>query len=241
MLKRIAEIDWKRVGPSLFLTLTYPDDVAHNDKDRRNKERYLFLRAVEMYLGRRCCGLWRVEYKPRKSGEREGEVLAHMHMMIFGVSFIEEKQLKASWRSALGTAEFPHVWIESSLDGLGATKYIAKYCGKVEDAAIKLAKVTYLNSGRHYGYHRARCIPVHPELEFPLLDPAAIHYIRVQAGHFLRYLDLDFFETFTLLGEFALKCAKVVSKNSFDLQGQLDYIESIKGKQEGQDRGHDAI
>lgn len=227
MLKRIAEINWPKIGPSLFLTLTYPDDVAHNDKDRRNKERYLFLRNMEMYLGRRFCGLWRVEFKPRLSGERQGEVLAHMHMMIFGVRFVEEKVVKGYWRNALGTPSFPHVWMETADDGLGATKYIAKYCGKVDDAAIKLAKVTYLNSGRHYGYHRARMIPYHPEIEFPLLDPAAIHYIRVQAGHMLKYLDLDFFETFTLLGDFAVKCANVVSKNTFDIQREFAYPSEI--------------
>lgn len=223
MLKRIAEIDWNQVGKSLFLTLTYPDSVAHNCKEKRNKERYILLRAIEMRLGKRFCGLWRVEYKPRRSGERKGEVLAHMHMLLFGVDFLPADTLREDWQSAIGSEETPRVHVEKALDGLAATKYIAKYCGKVEDAAINLVKVSYLNNGRHYGYHRSRMIPLHPTLEFPLLDPKAIHYIRVQAGHMLKYLDLDYFETFTLLGDFALKCASVVQKNLFDLQGTLAY------------------
>jgi len=219
MLKRVAEIDWRNVGPSLFITLTYPDDVAHNDKDRRNKERYLFLRYIENYLCTRVCGLWRVEYKPRLSGARQGEVLSHIHVFIFGVAFIPAGKLRWFWQSAIGSGITPMVNVQRAKDGLRAVRYIAKYCGKVVEPSIRLDEVTYLNSGRHYGYHLRRCIPLCLECEFPLLDPELLHKTRVIAGCHMKYLDLDYFETFTLIGEFAVKLAECLMERHLDDEG----------------------
>lgn len=221
MLKFIAEIDWKSIGPSLFVTLTYPDEVAHNDKDKRNQERYLFLRYVENYLCTRICGLWRVEYKPRLSGARAGELLSHMHMFIFGVKYIDADNLRLWWQRSIGSTAVPMVNVEKAKDGLRAVKYIAKYCGKLADPAVNLDRVTYLNNGRHYGYHRKRHISRCLDLEFPLLDEALIHRIRILAGKQMAYLDLDYFETFTLVGEFAVKLGEMIVAETFDNEANM--------------------
>jgi hypothetical protein len=229
MMKQVAGIDWPNVGPSLFMTLTYPDDVAHLDKDKRNREKYLMLRHMENHLRKRICGLWRVEYVPRKSGTRLGKILPHIHMLLFGVDFIDADFLREAWKCCIGSVDLPRVHVERSLDGLGATKYIAKYCGKVEDVSINLVKVTYLNSGRHWGYHRKRNVPLSLKLEFPLFDPRIIHWIRIQAGKTLKRLDLDYFETFTLLGEHAAKIAEIVCSRDLDNQPSFEYPVCIKG------------
>jgi len=229
MLKYIAGIDWRSVGPSLFITLTYPDDVAHNDKDKRNREKYLMLRYIENHLAKRICGLWRVEWKERLTGERKGESLPHFHLILFGVKFLSADFLREAWKCAIGCNGLPRIDVQRAKDGLHATRYIAKYVGKVVDPAVNLVGVTYLNSGRHYGYHRKRHIPLHLEVKFPLFDPSIIHFIRVRAGAHLKYLDLDYFETFTLLGEHAVKIAGCVMKDLFDVQREFCYDDSIKG------------
>ena len=70
MLKMVASVEWQSIGNSLFITLTYPDEVAHVDHKKRNRERYLFLRYIENYLGKEVAALWRVEYVPHQNGRR---------------------------------------------------------------------------------------------------------------------------------------------------------------------------
>ena len=58
-LKILATIDWQTIGSSLFVTLTYPDELALPDREKRNRQRYLWHRDLERYLGQEIPCLWR--------------------------------------------------------------------------------------------------------------------------------------------------------------------------------------
>lgn len=216
MLKWIAEINWPKVGPSLFITLTYADEVVHDDKEKRNRERYLFLRSVENYLGHEVSSIWRVEREKRKSGRRKGESWPHLHLFVFGVRWIPSGLLRLWWNQATRSSVDQRVHVRRPEDGKTATKYIAKYCGKAVPS-YNLVIVTYLNShGRSWGCHRKSKIPLHPTERYPLLNPALVYWIRAKAGTKMRYLDLDFAETFTVLGDLAVEIQNEWRKKSLD-------------------------
>lgn len=210
MMRFVAQIDWGKVDRGMMVTLTYPDEVAHNDKEKRNKERYLFLRYLENYLQSNVCGLWRVEWKPRQSGERKGELLPHIHIVIIGVKFIPYELFRVWWKACIKCTDVPMVNVTQFKKAKKAALYVSKYVAKGIDPAVNLDKVTYLNSGRHWGYVRKAGIPQCKVLNFPLLDAKVIHWVRVIAGTRLKYLDLEYFETFSLFGEVTVRIAEVV-------------------------------
>jgi hypothetical protein len=120
------------------------------------------------------------------------------------------------WKQAVGSEVDQRVHVERPEDGKTATKYIAKYCGKA-DIPSNLVEVTYLNSqGRAWGSHRKGLIPRHPTERFPLLDQELVYWIRGKAGTKLRYLDLDFAETFTVLGDLAVEIKQEILKKTLD-------------------------
>lgn len=69
-------------GQLLFLTLTYPDEFPIGDVATWNAHMEAFRRRFERRYGGNYAGLWRQELKTRKSGENQGKVAPHCHMMI---------------------------------------------------------------------------------------------------------------------------------------------------------------
>lgn len=205
LLKSIATFDWRRIGGSLFVTLTYPDDVAHTDIDKRNRERYLFHRQVEKYVGKHVNGIWRVEWMPRLSGKRIGEVLPHMHLLLFSCPFVPIANIVKWWRNIIRYDEPAfNLEIEFIKEGDVASFYVSKYCGKVAPDS-GLAHVPKVNTGRHWAYFRPQEIPKCPATHFPLLDPGLIEWLRVKASRAIPHYDIRYDDSFTLLGDFAKK------------------------------------
>ena len=102
----------KRDGQPVFVTLTYPNAFPTYHED--------FKRHLELFwhrLSRRWPGastLWKLEFQTRKSGENEGKVAPHYHLIIYGVpnrfAYQEENR---SWYS-VNVTKFPFntVWTE---------------------------------------------------------------------------------------------------------------------------------
>jgi len=120
------------------------------------------------------------------------------------------------WTSIIGWEGSASIWVKRVPRGEAASLYVAKYCSK-EASYSSLDSVPYLNrTGRHYGYMRSRDIPTCPPIIFPDLDPDLIEYLRIKAGTKLKYLDLRYPESFTLLGDFAVKIGDEVLQTALD-------------------------
>ena len=218
LLKRMATVDWRSVGNSLFITLTYPDHVIHVDAWKRNRERYLLHRYVEKYAGKHVSGVWRVEWKPRLTGMFVGRLLPHVHLLLFNCPEIGKETIRSWWKTIIKYEEFVSVDAQAIPIGEAAACYVSKYCGKVEHPQY-LDNVPYLNrTGRHYGYTRSKEIPVCKKIQFPVLDPDLIEYLRTKASAKLPYLSLKYPDSFTLLGEFAKQIGDEVLKIALDRQ-----------------------
>jgi len=109
LLRKIATIDWTAVGKSTMLTVTYPDDVAERAPARITIDRSRLIRDIETHLGKQVAILWRVEWVPRKSGKREGEITQHMHLIPFGVRYFPHAVLLKRWQQIVGYDKFINV------------------------------------------------------------------------------------------------------------------------------------
>lgn len=68
--------------PQLFVTLTYSDDIAPSWIFHFRHDFELLRKQLEYhYAGVRA--MWRLEFKPRKSGKYYGSLIPHFHMLIW--------------------------------------------------------------------------------------------------------------------------------------------------------------
>lgn len=87
MMDRLNQVS---VGADLpdFVTLTLPDESFEDCVSRFAKSAKLHLEVLLKRLARACpsaCGFWRIEWKARKSGQHEGKLFPHFHLLIWGL------------------------------------------------------------------------------------------------------------------------------------------------------------
>ena len=71
-----------------FITMTLPDDVFRDDVSEFAKEAKRWLDVWCKRLLRvepTACGVWRIEWKGRKSGAYEGKLFPHFHLLLWGL------------------------------------------------------------------------------------------------------------------------------------------------------------
>jgi hypothetical protein len=200
MLKLIATIDWERIGNSVFITLTYPDECYCPDARTRAIHRQRFFRDLEGYVGREIACIWKTEWQERKSGEFKGHYRPHYHLMVLDVSFVPHAIVRDLWRAILGAKKHLATDVRQITGKLGAGKYLAKYIAK----APSLDNVTKRNkqemNGRMWGYTRKHLIPFSPiEVERELSDEE-VDLVMAAAEEQKPEYDRTLQNGFTLLG-----------------------------------------
>jgi len=221
MLKRLATVDWQKIGISQFITLTYPDEVIHTDRHRRNRERYLIHRWIESTVGWQVSGVWRVEWKPRLSGVNKGKVLPHSHMLIFGSGHLDKEEVRSEWGRVIGKVKWVEVDVQHVPEGEAIACYVSKYCGKEEPPGI-LDNVPYVNkTGRHYGYLRRDKIPLHSKKVFLLREKMLIDFLKGKASTIIPGYDTRYCEGFTLLGEAAESVKEEIERIGVAVQSSI--------------------
>lgn len=166
MLRTLAQIDWGRCRSCLFITLTYPDNCFDGRPEASHRERYLFLRAMENHLGKEVGVLWRVEWKRRLTGVLRGSFAPHVHLLVFGCSFVHWKTIRLLWSNVLHVDGPLATDVRRVLGNQRAARYVSKYAAKMPDAdSLDYAsKVNY--TGRHWGIHRRNLVPWHEKKVF---------------------------------------------------------------------------
>lgn len=200
MLRFVAHCNWPAIGKSLFITLTYPDSHARETVAARGMHKSLFFRYAEKFLGRQVPALWRVEWKPRQSGEYTGIVVPHFHLLVCGVRYLHWARVRAWWRQIL-EVKGPLCTDVQGIEGEGGVAdYVAKYAGKIASLDIGTYQSSVDPSGRHWGVRRKSAIPTHPVAILRQIFEAEVEWCQMIAtGVFPRYNPL-LDGGFTLLG-----------------------------------------
>lgn len=205
MLQMAASVDWETTGDCTFITLTYPDPKVHYDPKKRTQERSRFIRDLEQHSGRPLSCLWRTEWKPRLSGQLEGKMCPHIHLLVLCRVPGGRKWVEATWAKAIGWHEWLSVDFQVLEAGQKASVYVSKYVGKC-DRATSLDNLSYLNkTGRHWGVTRKGLILWGSRWHVLRLSNDELRRLRTVAAAMLPWYDLSLHEGFTLIGEGAVK------------------------------------
>lgn len=129
MIERLAML--RSVAGGFFVTLTYPDDVEHSGRKAKRD-----LDALTKRLRRRfpsVGGIWRLELKRRKSGERTGEIAPHFHILLFGWHQREQlvrMWLQLAWSRIVYETNDPPRRVRTRADVISSRKHAARYASK---------------------------------------------------------------------------------------------------------------
>lgn len=200
LLSFMNKIEWDLYPKPLFITLTYPDTVLHRDYARRSMDRFLFLRYLEKHVGEKCPSIWRVEWKPRKTGKRIGKLMPHWHLLMPTLTALNENVVREWWRKSIGHDDtYLDVDVRQVEGHLGAVKYLAKYVSK----GLSLGILAYRNSGfrfgRHWGITRKALIRLAPITVQRELTEDEIEAVKQFALHTWPNYDMDEPNGYTLL------------------------------------------
>jgi len=208
LLKTIAAVKWDEIPTGLLVTLTYPDEIAMRTRKQRNTDKYLFIRLMEKHVGKKIYGIWRLEFKRRKTGSLAGLLVPHWHFLLMDIPYIDHRCVRHSWRRCTKTVGPLATDVKACQNGEMASLYIAKYMSKVSPK-LSLDNPSYLNmSGRHYGYLRKSLIPMHRSEFFPITDDEELQWLMSRGVDLLHWLKEGDLQSFTLLGKGATEVAK---------------------------------
>jgi len=115
-----------------FLTLTLPDQCFNDSVPAFAKTAKLMLDVFLKRLHRACrsaCGIWRIEWKARKSGLHEGKLFPHFHLLLWG---LPRRELSSGWEESFVPVRDQQL----AFDGL-ARDVLEEHVFKSEQAAMK--------------------------------------------------------------------------------------------------------
>jgi hypothetical protein len=154
LIRKLAKARKTRHG--YFITLTYPDIFPLTPGDWKDH-----LHTFTVYLQRRfpgSSGLWRMEFKVRKSGEvHEGFIAPHFHLLCFGVAIPQEAEWRLkqwcseTWYKIVNSGDHRHIKagtnVRPILNKKHAYRYVSKYAAKLHNEEFSIVA----NVGRHWG------------------------------------------------------------------------------------------
>jgi hypothetical protein len=135
-----AKLDRRAPGPELLVTLTY-SDKSHGLSWQVWKSH---LQAMVKRLKRRYPGIafmWRLELKPRQTGDHVGELMPHFHLLVWGVDAIDVHWLRDGWSEIVDTGDTIRVNIRRISSWRGAASYLAKDMAKVGVTDVPTGRV----------------------------------------------------------------------------------------------------
>lgn len=166
----------------VFLTLTYPD---HFDPSPEVWKRDIA--AFCKRLKRRGAGgVWRIEYKERKTGDNAGEVAPHFHLLVWGLEITWDirYQISRAWFEVVGSNDEKHLKAGTRIERLrswrGVASYVSKYVAKQDDNAVPEG------CGRFWAFFGADNIPWAEMVRISATDKQVVQIFRL----FRRYARL---------------------------------------------------
>lgn len=218
----IAQIEWSKIPMALFITLTYPDVKADRTYYERTVHRHRFLRDMEKHLRQRLTGLWRVEWKARKSGIYKGLVVPHVHLLVATNKYLCHRWLRDRWRLILDHVGPLATDVQRCVKGEIAAAYIAKYMAKI-DVAPSLDSPAQLNTtGRAWGFIRKPLLPMAKRKHFYLPPRQSLDFLKAFGKEALPWYQGQDGEPLTLFGPKAIEAIEFLGTMGLTVDGVGD-------------------
>ena len=154
MLTRLSQL--RNVQNGWFVTLTFPDVFPENPRHAKQAVANLRKRIARQYPG--AGGIWRLEFKERKTGTRAGKIAPHFHLLLFGIvttSLEFRTWLRKAWFEVVGSRDMRHLYAGTQADEIKnrrhAMAYASKYAAKDNDDTDRLPAAQKGHVGRFWG------------------------------------------------------------------------------------------
>lgn len=216
MLKHFQKIDFKNHVEPLFMTLTYPDDLAETTHAERNVHRKVMARHLERLTEARICAAWRIEWVARKTGKLIGQYCPHWHWLIFRQSFIHYQDVNSLWKHTIGWKDYCRTEIQRVHRDDCVPLYMAKYISKDAVCPSLVIAAKQSRIGRQYGWLRKRDLPMCPlalRCTLPDSDRDALTKLAVES---LPWMIEGQESSFTLFGAKAEDARKIIDGEILD-------------------------
>jgi len=129
LIDLLHQVDRAAVDVPLFVTLTYPAEWPADWQEYKAHLAAWLKRLQRAYPD--ASVIWRLEYQKRGA--------PHYHILVFGVSFLPVEWVSSSWFEVVGSGDVRHLQagtqVARVLTWRGASFYVAKYLGKVQEYA----------------------------------------------------------------------------------------------------------
>lgn len=131
MLDTLAQIDENRAGFMAFVTLTYPDRDGPPSFEQTSRDKATFLKRIRRRFPE-ASAIWRREWEPRISGEFEGVLYPHFHLLFFNLPFLHYEEVNDTWKEVIAYDDYTRTEIKAVESWRKAFYYVSKYMAKGE-------------------------------------------------------------------------------------------------------------
>jgi len=130
MLDLLAKVDYGQIP--LWMDLTYPDQFPTDCEIWKGHLEAFFKRLKRRF--RTCSAVWKLEFKPRRSGVNKGKIAPHYHLLVWGVPWEFEFQAeRGKHYRVVKNCPAPVVW---RTDVVADGQFVSKSLG-VTDALLE--------------------------------------------------------------------------------------------------------
>jgi len=156
MLEKLAKL--RDASSGHFITLTYPGRFDWSPSDVKRHLDNFSKALLRRFPG--CGAFWRMEIKPRQSGESEGEPVPHFHILLFGANppslAYMRRWIQVTWSRIAAYPDSEPQKLRTQCDEITsrrhAASYASKYAAKEADSTLVLyPQWIELGWGRHWG------------------------------------------------------------------------------------------
>lgn len=156
MLEKLAKL--RDASNGFFVTLTYPGRFMWSAVDCKRHLDNFSKALLRRFPG--CGAFWRMEIKPRLSGESVGELVPHFHLLIFGLNAPSlawlRRWINICWSRIVTYPDSEPTRARTQCDQITsrrhAASYASKYAAKETGGTLVLFQSENSESwGRHWG------------------------------------------------------------------------------------------
>lgn len=222
LFKTINRLDFGSAGRCTFLTTTWRDEVGRPDKEEITRARSAFQKSIERMADCELPGIWRVEWKKRKSGRYVGQVMPHVHVIYFRIPWLDKMDITAAWARAIGWAGRVSCKVKGIKDLRQAMYYISKYVAKLDDLC-NLDIVSYLAKnvgGRPWGIYRKPMLPMADRTLIRVLPGQLVYRIRQIAVAAYAKTPIDEEKGFCVFGPASEEIGRLVDEYCLTCAGE---------------------
>ncbi len=173
-------------------------------------------------MGKRLCGIWRIEWKPRLTGVLTGKPMPHLHILLMQNDYIPWQECRHLWQKTIGE-RFVNIDVRAVYDIEVVIGYLSKYLGKVTDATLEdAAYLDTIPTGRVWGFMRKNLIKREDKWVgrfFETDDLASLRSYAIQDETIPHDADIL---TFTLIGRKAREVGEIAFSSDIDGKVNLD-------------------